>query len=271
MKKRYVVLLAAAALLLVLCGCQRGGFDAAELTPAMKQVVVGIDEEYEPYTYQDDGGNYVGLDIELSTEAFRRMHYSVVYQAINWGEKNEYLNRGQIDCIWSCYTMTDREDEYLWAGPYMRSRQVAMVRKDSGITKLSQLNGCRVAVKVSTKPESLLLEHTDPKLPEVTEVDCFESMEEVFAALRKNYVHAIAGHETALGPLLQSAPDSYQILDEPLQEVMVGVAFRLGGDETLVQELTKTLQEMEADGTTASIVTKYGLDPDKVLAGEGSS
>ncbi len=260
MKKRIRILLAA-VLLLVLCGCQEETQDAAELTPAMTRVVVGIDDEYEPYTYEDDEGNYVGLDIELSTEAFRRMNCSVVYQAINWGEKNEYLERGQIDCIWSCYTMTDREDEYLWAGPYMRSRQVAMVRKDSGITKLSQLNGCRVAVKVSTKPESLLLEHADPKLPEVAEVDCFESMEEVFAALRKNYVHAIAGHETALGPLLQSDPNSYQILDEPLQEVMVGVAFRLGGNETLVQDLTKTLQEMEADGTTAAIFEQYGLDP----------
>lgn len=267
MKKRIRMLLVAAALLLLLGGCQGNEQKAAELTPTMQQVVVGIDDEYEPYTYENDEGDYVGLDIELSTEAFCRMNYSVTYRAINWSEKNAYLERGQIDCIWSCYTMTDREDEYLWAGPYMRSRQVAMVRKDSGITKLSQLNGCRVAVKASTKPESLLLEHTDPKLPEVAEVDCFESMEEVFASLRKNYVHAIAGHETAVRQLLEADPDSYKILEEPLQEVLVGVAFQKGGDEALAQTLTQTLQEMEADGTTAAIFEKYGLDPTKAQIG----
>lgn len=157
--------------------------------------------------------------------------------------------------------MTDREEEYLWAGPYMKSRQVAMVRKDSGITTLDQLNGCRVAVKASTKPESLLLEHTDPNLPQVAEVDCFESMEEVFAALRKDYVHAIAGHEIAVRQLLEADPASYAILDEPLQEVLVGVAFQKDGNQALARELTRTLQEMENDGTTAGIFEKYSLDP----------
>ena len=262
MKQREsLLLLLALGLLLLLGGCQSREMDAAELTPSMLRVVVGIDDEYEPYTYEDDEGNYVGLDIELSTEAFRRMNCEVEYRAIPWSEKNEYLKRGAIDCIWSCYTMTDREEDYLWAGPYMKSRQVAMVRKDSGITTLDQLDGCRVAVKASTKPESLLLEHTDPNLPQVAEVDCFESMEEVFAALRKDYVHAIAGHEIAVRQLLEADPDSYAILDEPLQEVLVGVAFQKGGNQALAQELTRTLQEMEHDGTTAAIFEKYGLDP----------
>lgn len=262
MRKRDSLLLALAALALLLLGaCQSQETEAAELTPAMRRVVVGIDDEYEPYTYEDDEGNYVGLDIELSTEAFRRMNCLVEYRAIPWSEKNEYLGRGDIDCIWSCYTMTDREDDYLWAGPYMKSRQVAMVRQDSGIDTLDQLTGCRVAVKASTKPESLLLEHTDPNLPQVAEVDCFESMEEVFAALRKDYVHAIAGHEIAVSQLLEADPEHYKILDEPLQEVLVGVAFQKDGNQALAQELTQTLREMEADGTTAAIFEQYGLDP----------
>ena len=260
MKKRQILwLVAAAGVLLFLCSCQTTS-PAAEQVTATAQVIIGIDSEYEPYTYQDDEGNFVGLDIELSTEAFRRMNYSVTYRPMVWSEKNAYLNRGEINCIWSCYTMTDREDEYLWAGPYMKSRQVALVRRDSGITSLDQLEGCRVAVKVSTKPESLLLDCTEPGLPKVAEVNCFETMEEVFSALRKNYVHAIAGHEVAVRQLLEDDPDSYLVLEPPLQEVLVGVAFRKGGDEAMAQALTKTLREMAADGTTAAILEKYGID-----------
>lgn len=37
--------------------------------------------------------------------------------------------------------MSGREDEYTWAGPYLYSRQVAMVRADSDYTELSQLAG----------------------------------------------------------------------------------------------------------------------------------
>ena len=37
--------------------------------------------------------------------------------------------------------MTDREDEYHWAGPYMRSHQVVAVNEDSDIQTLEDLEG----------------------------------------------------------------------------------------------------------------------------------
>ena len=50
-------------------------------------------------------------------------------------------NEGAVDCLWGCFTMTDREDKYNWAGPYMYSRQIVVVNKDSGIENLADLKG----------------------------------------------------------------------------------------------------------------------------------
>ena len=94
---------------------------------------------------------------------------------------------------------------------------------------------------------------------------CFSNMDEVFAALRKNYVEAICGHESALISFINTAPDEYRLLEESFLYSALGVAFDIQYDEEFVEELVKTLGDMMNDGTTAAIVGKYGLDAEKSL------
>lgn len=103
-------------------------------------IIIGCDM-YAPYTYKNGTGEFVGVDVDFATEAFGRLGYAVQFREIVWENKQSYLDSGEIDCLWSCFTMSGREDEYTWAGPYLYSRQVAMVRADSDYTELSQLAG----------------------------------------------------------------------------------------------------------------------------------
>ena len=84
-------------------------------------------------------------------------------------------------------------NQYQWAGPYMYSRQVVAVRADSDIQSLSDLAGKRIGVQATTKAESLFLGEISSLLPEVKQVNSFETTEDMFAALRKGYVDAVAG------------------------------------------------------------------------------
>lgn len=43
------------------------------------------------------------------------------------------MDNGEIDCIWGCFSMDGREQDYQWAGPYMVSRQVIAVNAKSDI------------------------------------------------------------------------------------------------------------------------------------------
>ena len=259
MRKLHRTVSAALALLaLLLGGCTPAGESGAENGQTAPALKIGIDANYEPYTYLDDDGSYVGLDIEISTEACRRMGFQPEYEAIKWDDKDEYLENGEIDCIWSCYSMTGREDRYLWAGPYLYSRQVVAVPMTSAIQSLGDLNGRRAAVMSSTKPEELLLSPKD-NLPRVSELYCVDTLELAFAALRKGYADAVAAHEDAISRYLALWPGQYRVLDQPLQSVQVGVAFRLGGDETMAETLSQTLAEMREDGTIAALAEKYGL------------
>ena len=248
----------------LLSGCQSE--KKKDPVESEKNIVIGYDS-FAPYTYQDVNGDVVGIDVEIAKQAFGKLGYEVVFQQINWEDKDMYLADGTIDCVWSCYTMTDREDKYQWAGPYMYSRQVVVVRDDSGIYDLSDLAGKRVAAQATTNGEKLFLNAEDYGLPEVERLVSLSTTDEMYAILRKGYVDAIAGHEGLLEKLVSDGTNTYRMLEESPYVSELGVAFEKGTHEKLSQELTEVLETMRTDDSIGQIAEKYGLDAEKTVWG----
>ena len=147
-----------AVLFLGLTGC--AGRSPQPEAPKNGTLVIGSDI-YSPYFYLDDNGNFAGIDVEIASEACRRLEKKAEFRQIVWQDKDTFLNAGTVDCLWGSFTMNDREDEYAWAGPYMHSRQVVAVNATSNIYSLCDLNDKCIAVQNSSKPEMLFL--TDMK------------------------------------------------------------------------------------------------------------
>lgn len=262
MKKRTTLLLALLLVSATLMGCKR--HERVNTEDTLPKLTVGSDT-YPPFTYLDENGDPTGIDVEIGEEAFRRMGYQAEFQTINWAEKNQLLEDGKIDCIWGCFSMDGREDQYRWAGPYMVSRQVIAVNEDSEIQHLADLGGKTIAVQTTTKPEELLLKKMVPGIPELGEVMSVENRSIQYAALSCGYVDAIAAHETAILQYMKDYDAHFRILPEPLLTTGLGVAFSLHDTRGLDEELQKTLEEMQQDGTIRTIVGKYLDDPDSYL------
>ena len=268
-KHRWIKVLFGVTILAVsmFCGCEKQDQQAG--TGDLEKVTVGIDK-FEPYTYLDANGNYTGVDIEIAERVFHELGYEPVFKFITWSEKNENLADGTIDCIWSCYSMNDRENDYQWAGPYLYSRQVVAVRSDSSIQTIADLSDKRIGVQATTKAANLFLHTVDSSVPEMREVDCFATTDDMFAALRKRYVDAIAGHEALLNELIANGKGEYRLLEESPYISEIGVAFEKGTHVELTQKINALITEMSKDGTIGSIAEKYGLDSEKVVV-EGTS
>ena len=235
----------------------------------LPESVIGMDY-FEPYSYQTSDGEYKGVDVELAREAFQRLGYRPRFENIVWEDKDELLADGTIDCLWSSYSMNGREDKYQWAGPYLYSRQMVVVRAESEIQTLQDLKGKRIAVQATTKAEDLFLHNIESDLPQMEQVNCFSTTNELYAALRKNYADAIAGHEAMLGSLVQDGEGAYRMLKESPYKSELGIAFEKGTHKEAAADLTEVLKEMQDEGITEEIVTKYGLDADEILP-EGES
>ena len=109
-----------------------------------KTLTLGFDAEYPPYGYKNDQGEYVGYDIDLAKEVCNRLGWKLVLQPIDWDSKDLELNSGNIDVIWNGMTMTGRENDYTWIGPYVDNSIVFVVMSDSGITSKADLAGKNV-------------------------------------------------------------------------------------------------------------------------------
>lgn len=267
-KSQWSLFKSVAILLVLLCsflsGCGQQSKDAAASAKGDKEIVIGVDD-YPPFNFPDENGKPAGIDIELAKEAFGRMGYNVHFTRIEWDHKDALLATGEIDCVWSCYSMKGREARYKWAGPYLVSSQVVAVRQDSDIKTLADLKGKVIAIQSSTKPEEIFMSRKDPRIPEPGQIYSVEARDMIYAMLGKGYADAVAAHASAVNQYNKDFKMNYRILSEPLMITGVGVAFYRGDNRGIAEDLQKVLEAMRKDGTTKKIVERYLDNADAYL------
>lgn len=215
-------------------------------------------EEYEPYNYMDENGEMAGIDADIAKEACKRMGYNPVYYLLDWSSEDYFLQEGMIDCIWSCFSVNGREDQYLWTDPYMYSSETVMVPEDSDIKTLDDLNGKVISVQEGTRSEMILLQPDISPVITAKNIYSFQVMDEGISALSQMFVDAAAGDRIYMLRALEHMDDSsYRLLDENLEVSKIAVAFAKDGDKNLVDKLNDTLKEMKKDGIISSILKKY--------------
>lgn len=263
LRKIAVISAAAMAFMTTLCGC---GDNPAESESRLPELVIGSDY-YSPFVFHNDKGEFAGIDVELATEVCRQLGYKATFRTINWAEKNTLLENGEVDCLWGCFTLTGREDDYSWTLPYMNSRQVVAVFEKSGINKIADLEGKSVAVQATTKPDEIFSDGggENSRIPKLKTLNCFPSMAYTFAAINGGYVDAIAGHEEAIIEYMKTSSVSLRILDEPLLEVQIGVAFLKGTNADMIEKINKNFLILRNNGYLSKLYSSYGLNPETYL------
>ena len=231
---------------------------------SLPHITIGSDT-YPPFVYLDNNGDPTGIDVEIAVEAFRRMGYQAVFTTIDWEQKRTLVDNGEIDCIWGCFSMDGREQDYQWAGPYMVSRQIIAVNAKSDIYAMDDLNGKTIAVQSTGKPEEIFLQSGQADIPQFEDIISLEDRSVQYAALDCGYVDAIAAHETAILQYMTDYGADFRILDEPLLITGIGAAFSVDDDRGLAQELMDTFAQMRQDGTMQEIVGRYLEHPETYL------
>lgn len=234
---------------LVGCGDKKSSSDNDD-----KTLVVGFDQNFPPFGYVDDDGNYVGFDLDLAKEAAKHMGMKVKYQPIDWDSKDMELESGTIDCIWNGFTISGREKKYTWTDPYMDNSQVVVVKSDSGINSLADLKGKNVEVQKESSAETAINDNKELK-------DSFAQYTSV-ADYNTGIMDLESGAADAVAMDIYVAKDQIagkgdlKILDEKVSNEQYGVGFEKGNTE-LRDKVEKALKEMVKDGTFQKISEKW--------------
>ena len=218
---------------------------------------VGFDQDFPPMGFVGDDGEFTGFDLELAAEVAKRLGMEIKYQPIAWDAKEMEIESGNIDVIWNGFTTNGRENDYTWSKPYMENKQVFVVSKDSGITKVEDLKGKKVEVQVDSSGEKALVENKELS-DSFAELITTADYNTAFQDLEMGATDAVAMDIIVAGYQLKKRGDGKYIIleDEPISTEEYGIGFKKG-NTALRDAVDATLVEMAADKTLKSISEKW--------------
>ncbi|WP_288705296.1 amino acid ABC transporter substrate-binding protein [uncultured Ruminococcus sp.] len=222
---------------------------------------VGFDQDFPPFGYADENGEFTGFDLELAKEAAKRMDMEIKLQPIDWDSKELELSSGSISCIWNGFTMNGRENDYTWTESYMDNSQVFVVKSDSGIKTQADLAGKIVTAQTDSAALNALNgdDFKDLKASFKELLTCAQ-YNTAFMDLEAGAVDAVAMDIGVAKYQIEGKESKFIILDEPIVKEQYAVGFYKGNTE-MRDKVQKALDEMAADGTFKKISEKwFGYD-----------
>jgi polar amino acid transport system substrate-binding protein len=259
MKKR--TLLASLALTAVLAACGKSEPAATAAAPtaapvAATKIVVGLDDNFPPMGFRNEKNELVGFDIDMATEATKRLGIEVQFKPIDWSAKEAELNGKRIDVLWNGLTILESRKEHIaFTDPYMANHQIIIVKAGSDITDKAGLAGKVVGVQEASSA-----------------VDAMKKEEEVFKSFKEfkqfgDNITALMDLETGrldavvvdevVGRFhVAKKADAYTVLEDNFGTEDYGVGFRKE-DTELLGKVNQALKDMKADGAAAEISKKW--------------
>lgn len=216
--------------------------------------------EYAPMNYFDDNNKLVGFDTEYAELVCAELGVKPEFILINWDTKEVDLNSGKIDCIWNGFTITDEREENLdFTTPYLKNRQVAVVRKDDAAkyADFEALKTAKLTAEKGSAGESVVLETEDFANASYVESDLQTSA--IMAVKAMTADACIVDYTVAMAMAGNGDyADLVMIEDYYLVDEDYGIGFRTGSD--IVAEVNKITDTFKSNGTLAALAQKYGLE-----------
>jgi polar amino acid transport system substrate-binding protein len=260
MNKRafWMVACAMAALVVTGCGKKEEPVTAA-VAPApvvAKAIVIGLDDNFPPMGFRDEKNELVGFDIDLAKEAGKRLGVEVTFKPIDWSAKESELNSNRIDVLWNGLTITEeRKANILFTKPYLENHQIVVVTDKSPITNKAELAGKVLGVQDGSSAVDAV-QRDEATAKSIKELKKFGDNVTALMDLSAGRLDAVVVDEVVGRYYTGKKPGEYRVLEENFGTEDYGVGVRKD-DTELAAKLDKALDDMRADGTAATISTKW--------------
>ena len=147
MKKLGIRLLALTLLATVTTGCasskQENTWDKIK---EKKEIVIGTEGTFAPFSYHDDNDNLVGYDVEVSRALAKELGVKVKFVEVKWDSLIAGLDSDKYDLVTNQVAITaERKKKYDFSIPHTYSYPAIITKKyNTEITKMRDIKG-RVA------------------------------------------------------------------------------------------------------------------------------
>lgn len=122
-------------------------------TKTKDKYIIATDTTFAPFEFQDDKGNYVGIDIDILAAIAKDQNFTYELQPLGFNAAVAALESGQADGVIAGMSITEeRQKKYNFSTAYYDSGVVmAIASNNDAIKNYEDLAGLQVAVKTGTE------------------------------------------------------------------------------------------------------------------------
>lgn len=224
----------------------------ADLQSGSKTFKVGTDATFPPFEFTDNKGAMQGFDIDLVNAIAKKAGIkNVEFKQITFDGLVPGLQANQFDMVASAMYITDKRKEVVdFSDTYFPGGLTMMVKPDSNIKDLKDLDGKKVSVQVGTKSVDWLKANV-PKVELMlvkTNAEMFQAVVNGQSAACVTGLPAARYYVSQQGNLKVTGPE--------LTQENYGYAFRKT-DKDLLDAWNKGLAAVKQDGTYKQIEEKW--------------
>lgn len=215
-----------------------------------EKIIMVTEAGFAPYEFYENN-EIVGVDVEIAKKIAEKTGKKLEIKDTDFDAIINEVKTGKADFAAAGLSITEeRLQEVDFSIEYAVSKQVIIVKNNSSITKVDDLNGKKVAVQLGTVAD-LVLSDEYPEVKVIQHKKYLLAVEDLLA----DKVDAIVLDSLPAKEIINKNID-LKILDEELLTDKYGIAVQKGNTE-LLNIINEVLKEMMENGKIEEYTIKY--------------
>ncbi|HFI0292490.1 TPA: ABC transporter substrate-binding protein/permease [Streptococcus suis] len=230
------------------------GNASTKATPVKSSYTIVADSSFAPFEYQDESGNYVGIDMELIKAIAKQQGFTITIQNPGFDAALNAVQAGQADAVIAGMSITDaRKEIFDFSDAYYSSNILLAVKNGSDVTSYEDLKGKTVGAKNGTASYTFLDTNKDKY---GYTLKAFDEASGMYDSLNSGSIDALMDDEAVLLYAIQQGRDfATPIPGEKSGEY--GFAVKKGTNPELIEMFNNGLAALVESGEYDEIMNKY--------------
>lgn len=259
MKKLISIALALILLTFIFAGCKKE--NAKDLLSTIKEkgtITIAMEGNWAPWTYEDESGNLIGFEVEVSTAVAEKLGVTPEYITGEWDGLLAGVETGRFDLMANGVGYTDsRSESYYFSDFYAFNRTVLVVREDNdSIKSFEDLEG-KTTCNSANSTYQLTAEAYGATVLDV------ESLDGTLENVMSGRVDATLNAEVSINDYMKEQPNAnIKVVAFDKEVEQVGMIMKHDDSaKSLRDAVNAALAELREEGKLAEISIKYfGMD-----------
>lgn len=215
-----------------------------------EKLIMVTEASFAPYEYYSDG-KIVGVDVDIASEIAKEMGKKLVVKDVAFDSIIHEVKSGKADIgVAGISFSEERAKQVDFSVNYTTSKQVVIVRKNSKINDISEINNKRIAVQLGSVADLYVSEEYDNKNI-IRQKKYLAAIQD----LKDNKVDCVVMDELPAKQIVSENND-IRILDEALAEDNYGIIVDKGNSE-LLEVINRVINRLKEEGKIDEYVLKH--------------